>query len=647
MSRKHQLRNSVIFLITSACLALVAYFGVKPLLEKNQQAKIKSNQLFPVAQTKDVIELHFENKEAKFKIKKSSEGEGWILTIKDDSFDASDKEVNRFLDNLFSIEVEKTSVEGEISQLGFQESQNKVTVFFDDQTKLDEKKLVLGNKTPVNYLRYAQWSSEKNSAFLVSQKINSLLERKAFDFRNKNVLHFKASEIKSVSLRTAKSKELDKSEFVVEKVEDQKDKAWSLFKLKKELPVDDGRVNQWIESFSNQSVTSFTSDKLDDKKKFGFKTPIVECSFTSNDGTVVKWQMATHKKKYYLSKVGSPSTYEVSTSFIDNFKAKPYQLRENTLLNFAETQLEYIKFTEGNSFFIAEQIQQKWSIKNENLDLNFEYELENKEWQSFLENITLVKAEKFHDFESASSLGLNKKRRIEIKLKGKRVKVMELGKSFSDDEVVVKVDDFPFASSILAAHKDWFPLETSKLLKKKKTDQPKKAKKRVVKLESTAAKTELKKLPASIVEEGKKYFAKMTLGDGKELQIDFNSKEAPYTVSNFIHLARNGFYDGVKFHRVIPDFVVQGGDPTGSGRGGPGWMFDNEDNDLKHVEGSLSMAHAGRDTNGSQFFIVLKPQPHLDGLHTVFGRVTKGLDLIDSIKANDTMKSVEIFEESL
>lgn len=132
-----------------------------------------------------------------------------------------------------------------------------------------------------------------------------------------------------------------------------------------------------------------------------------------------------------------------------------------------------------------------------------------------------------------------------------------------------------------------------------------------------------------------------------ELEIEFDAEKAPYTVSNFIHLARNGFYNNVKFHRVIPDFVVQGGDPTGTGTGGPGWMFDNEDNDLKHIRGALSMAHAGRDTNGSQFFIVLSPQPHLDGLHTVFGRVTKGTEKLDEIKQGDYMKKVEVFERSL
>jgi peptidyl-prolyl cis-trans isomerase B (cyclophilin B) len=131
--------------------------------------------------------------------------------------------------------------------------------------------------------------------------------------------------------------------------------------------------------------------------------------------------------------------------------------------------------------------------------------------------------------------------------------------------------------------------------------------------------------------------------------------EAPATVANFEKLANSGFYDGVKFHRVIPDFVVQGGDPYSKGgehakgpvgTGGPGWTIkcETKGNPHKHEKGSLSMAHAGKDTGGSQFFIVLsEPNTrHLNGVHTVFGKVTQGLDVVDQIKANDTMTKVRV-----
>ncbi len=128
------------------------------------------------------------------------------------------------------------------------------------------------------------------------------------------------------------------------------------------------------------------------------------------------------------------------------------------------------------------------------------------------------------------------------------------------------------------------------------------------------------------------------------IEIELFPEHAPKTVNNFVFLARDGFYDGVVFHRVIADFMVQGGDPTGSGRGGPGYRFEDEfeGNPLRHERGVISMANAGPGTNGSQFFITHGPQPHLDGRHTVFGKVSKGLDVIDAIQQGDSMIKVTV-----
>ncbi len=127
-----------------------------------------------------------------------------------------------------------------------------------------------------------------------------------------------------------------------------------------------------------------------------------------------------------------------------------------------------------------------------------------------------------------------------------------------------------------------------------------------------------------------------------EMMVELYPAAAPNTVANFHALARSGFYDGLNFHRVIPGFVVQGGCPKGNGTGGPGWRIACEvkGNPHRHLQGSLSMAHAGRDTGGSQFFLVLGPQPHLDGEHTVFGRVTEGIDILLSIETGDHIATV-------
>ena len=130
-----------------------------------------------------------------------------------------------------------------------------------------------------------------------------------------------------------------------------------------------------------------------------------------------------------------------------------------------------------------------------------------------------------------------------------------------------------------------------------------------------------------------------------DICIEFFDEDAPNTVKNFKDLIQDGFYDGLNFHRVIPNFVIQGGCPNGTGTGGPGYHIPCEINLQKHLTGSLSMAHAGKDTGGSQFFICHSPQPHLDGVHTVFGK-TSDMDVVNSIEPGDTIISVSVDESS-
>ncbi|GAA5011846.1 peptidylprolyl isomerase [Pseudoluteimonas lycopersici] len=131
--------------------------------------------------------------------------------------------------------------------------------------------------------------------------------------------------------------------------------------------------------------------------------------------------------------------------------------------------------------------------------------------------------------------------------------------------------------------------------------------------------------------------------DRGPIKLELYPDKAPLTVANFVNLARRGFYDGLNFHRVIADFMVQGGCPEGSGRGGPGYRFEDETNNgVRHERGVLSMANAGPNTNGSQFFITHVATPWLDGKHTVFGKVVEGLDVVDAIRQGDAIKSVRI-----
>lgn len=152
--------------------------------------------------------------------------------------------------------------------------------------------------------------------------------------------------------------------------------------------------------------------------------------------------------------------------------------------------------------------------------------------------------------------------------------------------------------------------------------------------------------PEMEIDTKKSYYVLMDTSKGM-IELELYPEYAPKTVNNFVFLSRQGFYDGVVFHRVISNFMIQGGDPTGSGRGGPGYKFEDEftGNPLKHETGVLSMANAGPGTNGSQFFITHSPQPHLNGRHTVFGKVTSGQDVVNAIRQGDAMTTVTIVEK--
>jgi peptidyl-prolyl cis-trans isomerase B (cyclophilin B) len=141
----------------------------------------------------------------------------------------------------------------------------------------------------------------------------------------------------------------------------------------------------------------------------------------------------------------------------------------------------------------------------------------------------------------------------------------------------------------------------------------------------------------------KQIFAEIKTHEGT-MKLELYFKDAPNTVANFIHLADSGFYNGLIFHRIIEGFMAQGGDPNGDGTGGPNWKIDDEQNKLTHEAGSLSMANAGPGTAGSQFFICHMPQPHLNGRHTVFGKIVSGFDVVTRLERGDPMQDVKIIE---
>ena len=149
--------------------------------------------------------------------------------------------------------------------------------------------------------------------------------------------------------------------------------------------------------------------------------------------------------------------------------------------------------------------------------------------------------------------------------------------------------------------------------------------------------------PPMMIDTSKEYTATIETEKGN-LVLELFASDVPMTVNNFVFLARDGFYDHTTFHRVVPDFVAQGGDPTGTGRGNPGYQFDDEITEHTHVTGALSMANSGENTNGCQFFITYSPQHHLDGEHSVFGQLIEGMDVLEKLEQGDVMIRITIEE---
>jgi peptidyl-prolyl cis-trans isomerase B (cyclophilin B) len=150
--------------------------------------------------------------------------------------------------------------------------------------------------------------------------------------------------------------------------------------------------------------------------------------------------------------------------------------------------------------------------------------------------------------------------------------------------------------------------------------------------------------PPMTIDTSKQYTATIETEKGN-LVLELFASDVPMTVNNFVFLAREGFYDGLTFHRVVADFVVQGGCPIGDGTGGPGYQFDDEITEHTHVAGALSMANSGSNTNGSQFFITYTAQHHLDGVHSVFGQLVEGMDVLERIEQGDVMIRITIEEK--
>ncbi len=665
MAKKNPFKSAIYLSIAALVLFLINYFVIIPQKEKSEKNKAKESLLFSDTERADVLEITLQNSKGNFVIKKKADaGDGWLVVFQDKEFEGDKTAIEGLISTLLAAKRESETQEKNFATLGLAPSQLKV-VLKTTKSKNPPEELWLGSDTPVDYHMFAKWS-QSETAFLTSRSLKFSVEKELSDLRNKKILSLDPKLYSQVTIKTLGDEKTPSQNLSFAK--ENKDAPWNNTLSRKKMTLESGEIDKWISSLNSLAVTGFVSENPAQRAQFGFRSPIASINVTSlgPDGKSPKteqWQLAKagNPVKYYFANLSSTSTYEVSETFRDNFKIDLMRFRPKKILSFDKPEVHGISITDGKTSIEFTRAQDKWGAKApETIQLGA---FKEEAFIKMLDSVFQLKAQSYNDNISAQAAGLTNPQRV-IEFRGQKdgqeipLGTLFVGSKLKDKTYYVRSQglDAPAVvewdlESLMPVNWNHFTevAQTNSTLLNNPTgvsNSPEGKKK--MKLEATVKSTrEIKKLPAAIVKPGHKYTAKIELSTGLMLGVEFAADKAPYTVSNFLHLARNGYYDGVKFHRVIAKFVVQGGDPTGTGAGGPGYEFDNEDNDLKHVRGALSMAHRGRNTNGSQFFIVLEPQPHLDNVHPVFGKITEGLDKIDTIKQGDLMKKVEVFEEAL
>jgi len=646
--RKNPLLSSGILFIVSIALVLLSVYVLKPQFQKDKEQQDNSSLLWKNAKRDQITELFISTIDQSFNLKRKEDSKSWSLETNGKTFEADTTGVDSLISSLLSTKKED-SVQIDSTKSGLQAPVVRLKITYkDEKNQKAESEILIGEDSPVDYQSYAQWAQE-STPFMVSKTLKTVSNKKATDFRNKKVFSWNLADLRSIKFQGKKTYSLELGE----------GGKWFIVLGKRKLLADTGSSSDWINSLNNIKAISFPEEVKDKKNldKYGLSKTEKKITFTTLKNEKIEWLISIVKNKKdtkaYAINNKNETIYEMPISLLSEVDKDYSDLRSKRLLSLDKDKISKIKYDSKDLKISLQKEAGFWKGTHSFHNQNTEGTLKPDAIQKILNNLSLIKAEKFLEKNPKdTSLGLGKAK-IEITETDNKTISLDIGTKIAPKEYPLWETSFedPIISSI--AFDELFTENSEQLMDKKELDKTPSSgasspqgQKKLMKLEkSVNSVSELKKLPAPIVEKGAKYTVVFNFKNGRKLKGEFDSEKAPYTVSNFIHLARNHFYDGTVFHRVIRDFVLQGGDPTGTGRGGPGWMFDNEDNDLKHLRGSLSMAHAGRNTNGSQFFIVLQPQPHLDGVHTVFGRITEGLNELDLVKQGDQLATVEIFQE--
>jgi peptidyl-prolyl cis-trans isomerase B (cyclophilin B) len=677
MSRKNPFKGAIILTVL-AVLVGGLYWLLSTQLKFSDEQKEKAALIFSDLKREDILALNLKIPpagaqkpgEAKaestdLQLKRLAEGKDqWIVAAGDKSYPADSGAVNGIISTILSARSESKLKEVDLREVKLEPEKMALEI----ETKTGKKKILLGEDTPTDYYVYARLEGE-SQVMLTSRSLRFSVDKKLSDLRRKNIFEIRPTEIKSLKIVSSGREELTGFSKMTLVQNDQHQ--WSAEEPFKVM-LDNKEVESLISGIAKTTVKGFHSEEAAEKKKMPFSYPLLTLEYEKfgNDSKKVLWKLISMEKpenkkerNYFLSEEGKDSVYEVGDTFKNLFKINFFRLRPKTITKLDKNEISHIQIQRGEvEISLNRDTGGLWNAQYKDSKKTYSGPAKKEQIDLILGKLSDIEALQYLDTWDSRRLGLDSPSAIVNVQKKTGETTADLanlffGRKLDATQIVVRKENMEAAAGASVDLDYYFPLDAAKFLEKIPEVDSKGApdaainpapKKESVMLQPTVTDLKnLKKLPAPIVKPGHKYRGVITMGDGKVIEIEFAAAEAPYTVSNFLHLARNHFYDNVKFHRVIPDFVIQGGDPTGTGTGGPGYKFDNEDNNLKHLRGALSMAHAGRNTNGSQFFIVLKAQAHLDGVHTVFGKVTKGDNILDTIKAGDVMKKVEVFEDAL
>jgi peptidyl-prolyl cis-trans isomerase B (cyclophilin B) len=662
MAKKSPLKSSLILLAVAAGVLALTWFVLKPQHEAREKNKDKAQLLWADVEREKVLEFKVDGPSGALHLKRKAEKADEWLVSGAKTFDADRGAVDGIVSTVLA--AKKESVVGgapSLKDLGLEPAKYKLSFGV-----VQPRELLIGEDTPVDYLVYAKWS-DSQEVFLTSRSLRFGIDKKMSELRNKRVLSMALGDLSSIEIVATGADKLDRAHLSFRHADGQ---GWKVqsgakdAKNAKAFTADSGELDRWFAAVSGTMAAGFASDDPKEKAQFGLTKPVGTITLTSKDGkTVSRWAFGTasegtgkdRKAKYYLSAEGDDTTYEVSESFKDHFKVTVFRFRPKDVARFAKADVDGFVVSDGKDTLEVVKEGALWKAKGRVLKA--------ESVEKAIDALAGLKVAEYVEPASAAAATLARPfRTVELRGQGKTLALLVFGKPQAGGRVAVRtesmespglatldlVQSVPMTAEGYGAEAEAASPAAGSAPVPANASQPVTAAKgKKVKLEPTlSSPKEVKKLPASIVKPGHKYTAEITLEKGGKIVIEFAADKAPYTVSNFLNLARNKFYDGVLFHRVIKDFMAQGGDPEGKGYGGPGYKFEDERNDLSHERGVISMANAGPNTNGSQFFIVYKPQPHLNGKHTVFGKVTSGMEVVDGIRGGDAMKTVEVFEEA-